>query len=54
MDNVIELHGVCEAQNCKRGERLIASEADKAVVRNKNYHKGCEPTPEQLAAADRA
>jgi hypothetical protein len=54
MNNVVESHGVCEAPKCKRDERLITSEADKVVVREKAYHKCCEPTPQELAAFDRS
>jgi len=51
--NVIEIHGRCNAERCKRDERLIANEADLVVVRGKSYHKGCEPTQEQLDAMNR-
>jgi hypothetical protein len=54
MNNVVESHGPCEAEKCKRPERLITSDADKVVVRKKQYHRGCEPTPQELAALDRS
>lgn len=54
MNHVIDLFGVCEADICKRKERRIDVEADKVTVRDKTYHRGCEPTPEELQARDRA
>src|SRR5258708_25016993 len=48
MSDVVELHGNCEATPCKRESVAITSQDDKATVRGKNYHKGCEPTSEQL------
>lgn len=54
MADVIELFGNCQATKCKRADVKITSEADKVVVRGKNYHKGCQPTEEELAGQDRA
>jgi hypothetical protein len=54
MPEVIELYGNRQARKCKRGDVKITSEADKVVVRGKSYHKGCEPTADELAAQDRA
>jgi len=54
MSDVVDLFGVCEADKCKRPERRILSEADKIIVRKKNYHRGCEPTEEELKARDRS
>jgi hypothetical protein len=54
MSDVADLYGVCQAEKCKRPEKAITSEADKVTVRRKDYHKGCEPTPEELAARDRS
>jgi hypothetical protein len=54
MNNVIESHGICEAKKCRRPDRVIRSAADKVVVRKKKYHKGCEPTRQELETADRS
>ena len=54
MNDVVETFGVCEGLPCKRGDRAITREADRVTVRDKNYHKGCEPTPEQLEAANQS
>jgi hypothetical protein len=54
MSDVIDLFGVCEADKCKRAERRIDREADKVTIRKKTYHRGCEPTPEELQAKDRS
>jgi glutaminyl-tRNA synthetase len=56
--NVMEMHGPgpCEAQRCQRelrGEdRIIKHANDRIRVRGKSYHKGCEPSPEDVAAKD--
>jgi glutaminyl-tRNA synthetase len=58
--NVMEMHGPgpCEAQRCQRelrGEdRVIKHANDRIRVRGKNYHKGCEPSQEEIAAKDRS
>ncbi len=60
MSDVAEIHGpgLCEATVCQRelkgGDRTFRSADDHVRVRDKSYHKGCEPTPEELAAKDRA
>jgi predicted nucleic acid-binding protein len=54
MSEVTDLYGVCQAEKCKRQERAIIGEADKVTLRGKAYHKGCEPTREELAAKDRS
>lgn len=56
MSDVIELHGPgpCQADECQRSDRNITSADDRVRVRGKDYHKGCEPTQEELAAKDRA
>ncbi len=49
--------GPCEAETCKRelqGADRNISEGDLVRIRGKNYHKGCEPTLEELAANNRA
>jgi len=53
-NDVVALYGNCEATPCKRGDVKITSEAEKVVVRGKNYRKGCAPTAKELAAQDRA
>jgi len=56
--NVMEMHGPgpCEAQRCRRelrGEdRIIKHASDRVRVRGKNYHKGCEPSQEEVATKD--
>jgi hypothetical protein len=54
MSDVVEVVGVCEAEKCKRRERRIFSEADKVTVREKIYHRGCEPTEKELKAKDKS
>jgi len=54
MSEVVELYGNCEATPCKRESVAITNRDDKVTVRDKNYHKGCEPSSEQLAAKDRS
>jgi hypothetical protein len=60
MSDVIEMHGPgpCEGEPCHRGlrgeDRIIKSADDRIRVGGKNYHKGCEPSPEKSAATDRA
>jgi hypothetical protein len=57
MGNVKNVLGVCEAERCQRElqghDRTIGSEDDRVRRQGKNYHKGCEPTPEELAAKNR-
>jgi glutaminyl-tRNA synthetase len=56
--NVAEMHGPgpCEAQRCQRelrGEgRIIKHANDRIRVRGKTYHRGCEPSEEEVAARD--
>jgi hypothetical protein len=49
--------GPCEAKKCQRelqgGDRNI-EEGELVRVKGKNYHKGCEPKPDELAAKNRA
>ncbi len=57
--NILEMHGPgpCQGTPCQkelRGEdRNIKSADDLIRVRGKNYHRGCEPSQEELAAKDR-
>lgn len=53
MSDVIDIHGRCNGDPCKREERLITSAADRVIVRDKEYHKGCEPTQAELDARNR-
>jgi len=39
--------GTCQAEPCKRGDVVICDEKDLLRVGDKNYHKGCEPVPEE-------
>src|SRR5580692_3645518 len=39
--------GNCQADPCKRGDVMICDENDLKRVGNRNYHKGCEPAPEE-------
>jgi hypothetical protein len=39
--------GNCQADLCKRGDVVICNEKDLLRVGDKNYHKGCEPIPEE-------
>ena len=39
--------GNCQADVCNRGDVVIYDEKDLRRVGDKNYHKGCEPPPEE-------
>ena len=56
MSDVIEINGTgpCEATNCKRDDKLITKETGGVKVENKNYHRGCEPSPEEAEAQNRS
>ncbi len=51
MSDVKTIFGVCEADQCRRGERVITSENEKVTIGEKKYHKGCEPAAEEQEAA---
>jgi hypothetical protein len=49
--------GPCEAEQCQRelqGEDKNIEIDELVRVQGRNYHKGCEPTPDELAAKNRA
>jgi len=54
MTDVTYSFGICQGQPCKRNDHMITSEDDKVTIRDKNYHKGCEPTPEELEIQNRS
>lgn len=45
--SVFPLDGNCQSEPCKRGDVIICDQNDLTRVGNKNYHKGCEPVPEE-------
>ena len=51
MSDVIDLYGNCEAEVCRREDRAITDGADSVVVREKQYHRGCEPSPTGIESA---
>jgi hypothetical protein len=51
-DDVITIFGNCEATPCKRKDVKITEQDDLTTVRDKQYHKDCVPTTEELAARD--
>jgi len=54
MSDVIELFGNCEAEKCKRPERPITKKSDKIRINNKDYHRGCEPTPKEQESKNKS
>lgn len=52
MPDVVTSYGPCEAERCKRPDRTITEEDDIVRIRGKQYHRGCEPTEEELRARD--
>src|SRR4051812_16723547 len=51
MADVATIHGRCQADCCKQTNELITNERDLAVVNDKTYHKGREPTEKELQSA---
>jgi len=54
MGDVVDIFGLCEAERCKRIERIITSETDLTIVNGKKYHSGCEPTEAEQEIASRS
>jgi len=50
--SVLPLDGNCQAEFCRRGDVIICDENDLMRVGDRNYHKGCEPTPEGLLGTE--
>lgn len=51
--SVLSLDGNCHAKSSKRGDVMICNEKDRMRAGDRNYHKGCEPTPEGLLGTER-
>ncbi len=52
--DIVTVYGNCEAAPSRREDVKITNQDDLLTVRGKKYHKGCEPTFEELSAKDRA
>jgi len=54
MSDIIEILGPCNGKPCQRESPVITSEQDRVSIGGKDYHKGCQPKPEEQEGGNRS